>query len=33
MLGPVTEISPGHFQFTDPQGTNNAPRFYGVRSP
>jgi len=29
----VTEISPGQFQFTDPQATNSSQRFYGVRSP
>jgi hypothetical protein len=29
----VTEISPGQYQFTDPQATNNPQRFYRVRSP
>jgi hypothetical protein len=33
MLGGATEISPGQFQFTDPQATNNAKRFYRIRSP
>jgi hypothetical protein len=32
-LGGVTEISPGQFQFTDPQATNTARRFYRLRSP
>lgn len=32
-LGGVTEISPGQFQFTDTQATNNPQRFYRVRSP
>jgi sugar lactone lactonase YvrE len=31
-LGGVTEISPGQFQFTDPQATNNSQRFYRVRA-
>jgi hypothetical protein len=31
-LGLVYETSPGQFQFTDPQSTNNQQRFYGVRS-
>ncbi len=29
----LTEISPGQFQFTDPQATNIPRRFYRVRSP
>jgi hypothetical protein len=29
----VSEISPGHYQFTDPAGTNGPQRFYIVRSP
>jgi N-acetylneuraminic acid mutarotase len=33
VLGSVPEISPGMFQITDPQATNNAKRFYRVRSP
>ncbi|HUA38327.1 MAG TPA: kelch repeat-containing protein [Candidatus Sulfopaludibacter sp.] len=33
VLGGVTEISPGHFQFTDPQATNHISRFYRVKSP
>jgi hypothetical protein len=32
-LGGATEVSPGQFQFTDPQVTNNSKRFYRVRSP
>jgi N-acetylneuraminic acid mutarotase len=32
-LGGVTEISPGQFQFTDPQATNSGQRFYQIRSP
>ena len=32
-LGGVTEISPGRFQFTDPQATNGGQRFYKVYSP
>jgi hypothetical protein len=31
-LGGVSEISPGQFQFTDPQATNSPQRFYRVRS-
>ena len=33
VLGGVTELSPGWFQFTDMQATNSARRFYRVRSP
>lgn len=33
VLGGVTEISPGQFQFTDPQAKNHTRRFYRVRSP
>jgi hypothetical protein len=33
VLGGVTEVSPGQFQFTDPQATNTSRRFYRVRSP
>ncbi len=33
VVGGVTEISPGLFQFTDPQATNHAQRFYRVRWP
>jgi alpha-tubulin suppressor-like RCC1 family protein len=29
----LTEVSPGQFQFTDPQATNSPQRFYRVRSP
>ena len=32
-LGGLMEASPGQFQFTDPQVTNSAQRFYRVRSP
>lgn len=32
-LGPITETSPGQFQFTDPQATNSEQQFYRVRSP
>ena len=32
-LGTATEVSPGHFQFADPQATTNSKRFYRVRSP
>ncbi len=31
-LGGVTEVSPGHFQFADPQATNSPQRFYRLRS-
>ena len=33
LLGGVTEVADGHFQFTDPQATNYARRFYRVHSP
>ena len=33
VLGGATEISPGQFQFTDPQATNHVQRFYRVKSP
>ena len=32
-LGDATEVSPGQFQFTDPQASLSPPRFYRVRSP
>lgn len=32
-LGPASEIAPGQFQFLDTDVTNNARRFYRVRSP
>jgi hypothetical protein len=32
-LGGVTEVVPGQFQFTDPQATNSARRFYRLRAP
>ena len=31
-LSSITETSPGQFQFTDPQATNNPQRFYRVRA-
>jgi hypothetical protein len=33
ILGNPNEISPGKFQFTDPQAPSNPQRFYRVRSP
>jgi hypothetical protein len=33
VLGVAAEVSAGHYQFTDPQATNNPRRFYRVRSP
>ncbi len=33
VLGSVTEVSTGKFQFTDSQATNSFRRFYRVRSP
>src|ERR1044071_660942 len=33
LIGPATEISPGQFQFTDPQATNYLNRFYRVQWP
>jgi hypothetical protein len=33
VLGPVTEIVPGQFQFTDRAATNFPYRFYQIRSP
>jgi hypothetical protein len=32
VLGGVTEVSPGRFQFTDPQATNSPQLFYRVRA-
>lgn len=32
-LAGLTEVSPGQFQFTDPQAANSPQRFYRVRSP
>jgi hypothetical protein len=32
-LGGVVEISPGQFQFTDPQATNSPRRFYRAFAP
>jgi hypothetical protein len=32
LTGP-TEVTPGQFQFIDPQATNTPQRFYRVRSP
>jgi hypothetical protein len=33
VLGGVTEISAGKFQFTDPHATNYTRRFYRLRQP
>jgi len=33
VLGPAQEVSPGRFQFTDPQATNFTQRFYRLRAP
>lgn len=33
VLGPGTEISPGLYQFTDPEASSHPLRFYQVRSP
>jgi hypothetical protein len=33
LVGSAIEIVPGHFQFTDSQGTNYVRRFYRIRSP
>jgi hypothetical protein len=33
LLTGLTEVTPGQFQFTDPQATNLPQRFYRVRSP
>jgi predicted outer membrane repeat protein len=33
VLGTPTEITPGNFQYADPQATNQPQRFYGIRSP
>jgi hypothetical protein len=33
ILSGATEVSPGHFQFTDGAATNSHQRFYKVRSP
>jgi hypothetical protein len=32
-LGGVVEVSPGQFQFTDPQATNNVQRYYNLFAP
>jgi hypothetical protein len=32
VLGGITEVSPGQFQFADPQATNSPQRFYRVRA-
>lgn len=32
-LGGATEVSPGHFQFIDPQANQNRQRFYRIHSP
>ena len=33
VLSAITDSPPGHYQFSDPQTTNNPLRFYRVRSP
>jgi hypothetical protein len=33
VLGNAIQVSPGQFQFTDPQATNTSRRYYGVVSP
>jgi len=33
VIGTATEVSSGHYQFTDPQATNHPTRYYRVRSP
>ncbi len=33
VLGPATELTPGHYRFTDPGATNQPLRFYRVRWP
>jgi len=33
VLGPITEVTPGVFQFQDPQSSTNLWQFYRVRSP
>ena len=33
LLGSATEVSPGQFQFADPQAISNLNRFYRVSSP
>jgi hypothetical protein len=33
VVGTATNTAPGQFQFTSPPTTNDAQRFYGVRSP
>ena len=33
VLGAPLEAPPGQYQFTDPQATNSATRYYRVRSP
>jgi predicted metal-binding membrane protein len=32
ILGSVTEVSPGQYQFTELEATNSAQRFYRVKS-
>lgn len=32
MLGAVSEVSPGHYQFSNPQATNSGQWFYRIRS-
>jgi hypothetical protein len=31
--GGITEVSPGQFQFVDPQATNSTKRFYRLYTP
>jgi hypothetical protein len=33
VLGPISEVSPGQFRFTDPDASNHPRRYYRVRSP
>jgi hypothetical protein len=33
LLGPATETTPGHFEFTDTDAPNHSQRFYQLRSP
>src|SRR5262249_43100001 len=33
VLGPIAEVSPGQFRFTDPAAINQPQRFYRVTSP
>jgi hypothetical protein len=33
VIGTASNIAPELFEFTDPDASNNAQRFYGIRSP